>query len=162
MRGWRMGSVFVRHGMPRAEAAFNPRIDGWRFMYDQLSDSVVSPVLGQPQEYSLWCITSSCPKALEAIPLAIADPDRDGDILKKGDAPELDVLDGLRYGIASYQHPEDKPASERKREALAAVPLTGTGRLTTGMKFDLEERQRVQPFYIGGLQGRRPRRYGRS
>jgi hypothetical protein len=161
MRGYRMGSVFVRHQMPRAEAAFNPRIDGWRFMYDQLRDWVTSRALGQQQEYSLWCITNNCPKALEAIPLAIADPDHDGDILKKGDAPELDVLDGLRYGIASYQHPEDKPAAERRKEALAVVPAIGTARFTTGRAFDFEERQRTAPYYIRATY-RPSRRHGRT
>jgi hypothetical protein len=80
----------------------------------------------------------------------MADPDHDGDIIKKGDAPELDVLDGLRYGIASYARMEEKPVTERRREAIAAVPRQA--RFTTGMRFDLEERQKAQPSYIGSGQ----------
>jgi Phage terminase large subunit len=162
MRGWRIGDVFVRHGMPRARAAFNPRIDGWRLMHDKLRDRVVSRGL----MYAGWCIVRGqgkdigCPKTLEAIPLAVADPDHDGDIIKKGDAPELDVLDGNRYGIASYEYPEDKPVEERRREYIASFPATAPGRLSAHIKFDVEERQRSQPFYIGGFRGNKPRRGG--
>jgi hypothetical protein len=138
MRGYRMGSVFARHNMPRAEAAFNPRIDGWRFLYDCLRNYVISSALGPLQEFSLWCITSNCPKALESLPLAIADPDKDGDILRS-DSWEQDVLDGNRYGIASYQRPEDKPIAERRREAIAAVQPQA--RFSAEKFFDNEERR---------------------
>ena len=55
------------------------------------------------------------------------------------------VLDGNRYGSASYQHPEEKPVGGRRREAIANVQPQA--RFSTGMRFDLEEKQKTQPFY---------------
>lgn len=157
-RGSRIGSVFVRRQMPRARTAYNPRIDGWRLMHDRLRDKVISKGL----QYALWCITSNCPNALEAIPWAVANPDKDGDIMAEGDSPLIDVLDGLRYGIASYQYPEQKPAAERRREVIAPLPVEGPSRLLAHRKFDMEERQSGGAVYVGGLKSRPGRRHGRS
>jgi hypothetical protein len=77
-----------------------------------------------------WRITTECKKALKAIPWAVAStkPGKDGDISSEGDSPLLDVLDGLRYGVASYQYTEEKPAAERKREVIQQMPLVGSAR----------------------------------
>lgn len=157
MRGWRIGAVFVRHRMPRARPAFDDRIDGWRLMHDKLRNRVISRGLA----YACWCITSNCPRALEAIPWAVADPKRDGDIVKEGDSPLLDVLDGLRYGIASYEYAQDKPAAERKREILAPLPVLGNQRFIADKMFDQNERQADAPSYVGRIP-RPNKRHGRS
>ena len=52
------------------------------------------------------------------VPWAVADPDKDGDIIADGDSPNLDILDGLRYRIASYEYSAPKPAGERIKERL--------------------------------------------
>jgi hypothetical protein len=174
-RGYRIGSVFTRHHMPRARAAFNKhfgasRIDGWRLMHGFLRDRVDSNGF----RYSGWCITMKkgpdgvysatvgCQHALEAIPWAVADPDRDGDIIKVGDSPNLDILDGLRYGIASYEYPAPKPAGERLKERLIATPVVGPHRFTTGKAFEVEERQSLKPVYLGAMHnGHRQRKHWR-
>jgi hypothetical protein len=157
-RGVRMGDVFVRRGMPRAQAAFDSRIDGWRLMHDKLRDKIVSKGL----QYAGWCITGRCPKLLEAIPWAVADPKRDGDIVKEGDSPLLDVLDGARYGIASYEWAAQRPSSERKKDVIAALPVEGPFRFMADKEFDKNERQSQVPVYIGGLNSKRGKRHGRS
>jgi hypothetical protein len=156
--GTRMSSVFARREWPPLQGAFNNRVSGWQVMYDKLRDRFVRADMPDDSPWPMWLIVGEvpgkkdfgCPLALKALQWAMADPDHDGDIIKKGDAPELDVLDGLRYGIASYARMEEKPVSERRREAIAAVPQQA--RFTTGMRFDLEERQKAQPFYIGSGQ----------
>ncbi len=47
-----------------------------------------------------------------------------------------------------------------KQEFVSQFPVTGTARLTAGIRFDVEERGKSQPFSVGGLYGRRPRRGG--
>jgi hypothetical protein len=152
-RGWRIGSVFARHNMPRARAAFDDRIDGWRLMHDKLRDRVIS----RGVQFAGWCMTSNCPRALEAIPLAVADPDKDGDILAEGDSPVLDVLDGLRYGVASYERAVNEPTSERKKQAIAQSPPVT--RFMAEKMFDAEEKQ-SQPgaYYTGGWKPTQKRR----
>jgi hypothetical protein len=157
-RGWRIGDVFVRHGMPRAVAAFNKRIDGWRYLADKLRTVIRAKPFGHLQEYPLWCVVRpqgadiGCASALGAIPWAVADADRDGDIMQEPrDAPQLDVLDGLRYGVASYARSEDKPVAMRKQEFVSQFPVTGTARHTAGIRFDIEEKQRSTPVQLGGM-----------
>jgi hypothetical protein len=55
------------------------------------------------------------------------------------DAIQLDVLDGNRYMVASYAHAADKPVSERRREAVAAVQPQA--RFSAEKFFDNEERR---------------------
>jgi hypothetical protein len=158
MRGVRIGNVFLQRQMVQAMAAYNDRIDGWRLMHDKLRDRIVS----RGMMYAGWCVTSNCENLLEAIPWAVADPKKDGDIMKEGNSPLLDVLDGARYGIASYQWAEDKPVSERRKELLAATPVEGPFRFMAQKKFDAEERSKSGAVYIGGLSSKKPRRHGRS
>lgn len=164
-RGSRMGNVFVRRQMPRCRPAYNDRIDGWRLMHDKLRDRIVSRGL----MYAGWIICGSeknpqmgCPKLLEAIPWAVADPKRDGDIIKEGDSPLLDVLDGARYGIASYQWAQDKPSEERRKEILSKLPIEGNARFMAHKQFDADERNKNTAVYLGGLKSKSPRRHGRS
>lgn len=157
-RGSRIGDVFIRRQMPRARAAYSDRIDGWRLMHDKLRNRIVSRGL----MYAGWCITSRCPKLLEAIPWAVADPKRDGDIVKEGDSPLLDVLDGTRYGIASYEWAKDKPSAERRKEILSKLPVEGASRFMAQRQFDMDERKNDAPVYMGGLKSKVPKRHGRS
>jgi Terminase large subunit, T4likevirus-type, N-terminal len=157
-RGVRIGNVFIMRQMPKARSAYNSRIDGWRLMHDKLRDRIVS----KGMVYSGWCVTTQCPRHLEAIPWAVADPDKDGDIIKEGESPLLDVLDEARYGIASYEYAEEKPADQRRKEIIAALPVTGASRFIAHKTFDLEECKTEQPYYTGGLGSRKGRRHGRS
>lgn len=157
-RGVRIGDVFLRRQMVRAQAAYNDRIDGWRLMHDKLRDRIVS----RGMEYAGWCVTGNCPKLLEAIPWAVADPKRDGDIVKEGDSPLLDVLDGARYGIASYQWAEKRPVAEYKKDVLRALPVEGPYRFMADKQFDLEQKTKNEPVYLGGLRSKPGKRHGRS
>jgi hypothetical protein len=138
--------------------------EGWRYMHGKLVDTFDAKPLDQVQQFPMWCITAKkderglyrpgfgAPHAIEAIPWATRDPLKDGDILSKGNNPNLDRLDSLRYGVASYELSNDKPVEVRRQERTAQVPVEGTGRLTTGWAFDLEEKPKTQPFYNGGGQ----------
>ena len=158
-RGFRMGSVFVQRNMPRAQAAYNDRVDGWRLMHDKLRDRIPSHfgVDGhqEPRVWSGWVVTSQCPQLLDAIPWAVADPDNDGDIIGEGDSPLLDVLDGARYGIASYIYADKIPAAERKKEVLSHIPVVGPHRFSADKAFDVEERKASAPVYFRRATGKR-------
>lgn len=172
-RGYQMGNVFASRGMPRPVAAYNKRIEGWRYMHGKLMDTFNAELLGNVQQFPMWCITAKkderglyhpgfgAPHALDAIPWATRDPLKDGDILAKGDNPNLDRLDSLRYGVASYELSNDKPTEVRRRERTAQVPVEGTGRLTTGWAFDVEDKPKTQPFYNYGVGQALANRWGR-
>ena len=143
MRGYKIGSVFVSHEMPRAEPAFNSRIDGWRLMDDLLRSRL------EMLSYTIskWCITTNCQEAQQAIPQAKCDPKNDGDIEKEGNSPFLDVLDGLRYGIASHVRPEVKPIAQKIKDELIQLPRQGNSRFIRHKQLLVEERENLQPFY---------------
>jgi hypothetical protein len=145
-RGTRIGSVFVMRGMPRAEKAFNPRVEGWTLMREKLGSAELKTFhLSDGFWWSEWCITSACVNALKAIPWAVANPKpgKDGDILGEGDSPLLDVLDGLRYGVASYRQAEQKPAEQRKKELLSTLPVAGNRRFLADTLFDKKEAETI-------------------
>jgi hypothetical protein len=157
MRGYRIGSVFVQYDMPRAQPAFNERIGGWRLM-DDLLRARVEIEMAETFSVSQWLITENCEHAIQSIPRAVADPKKQGDIMAKGDNPSLDVLDGLRYGIASHIKPEEKPFAEREREILIQLPVAGSSRYIKSLQLRQEERQNAMPVYLGGSHGKWRRR----
>jgi hypothetical protein len=166
MRGYKIGSVFVQRGMPRAVKAFDSRVDGWALMHEKLravdeSGAYFQSYQGNP--WPKWCITEACKNAIKAIPWAVTNPKpgKDGDILAEGDSPLLDVLDGLRYGIASYQYGGAKPAAERKREVTSQMPLVGSARWVAGKMFDQIEKQQDAEEGDPGWQSKRWRNRGR-
>jgi hypothetical protein len=174
----RMGNVFVARGLPRPTAAQNQRhgpkaaTNGWRLMHDCLRqrfdcDSLAAMVQGESassqwvrgktREISQWLITDNCPHAWESLPQAECDPKTDGDVKKEGDAPHLDVNDGLRYGIASHVRPIDVPFEERVKEELSQLPVAGTDRYIKHLQ--LKQKEKTQgpdkPVYLGGNRRRR-------
>jgi hypothetical protein len=166
MRGYKIGSVFERHRMPRARAAFAERVDGLALMHEKLravdeKGDYFQSYDGEP--WPKWCITDACKNAIKAIPWAVVNPKpgKDGDILAEGDSPLLDVLDGLRYGIASYQYGEAKPAAERKREVISKMPLVGSARWVADKMFDQAEKREEAEQSGGGWAIKSWRRRGR-
>lgn len=159
-RAKKMGNVFVARGMKRPVPANNDRIDGWRVMHSLLEQKGQQVKIGGTDDspatpLSGWLITDDCPNALESLPQAVCDPKKDGDVLKEGDAPHLDVNDGLRYGIASHIQPVDRPFDDRLKEELSKLPMEGPDRYIRHMQLQKQERENNPGvFYLG----RRPRR----
>jgi hypothetical protein len=87
----------------------------------------------------------------------MADPKKDGDIIKEGDSPNLDILDGLRYGIASHIRPEDKPFGEKAKEILGSLPMTGSGRYIKHLQLMKEARGESKPTYMSPFRRHRGR-----
>jgi hypothetical protein len=114
-------------------------------------------VRGKTREISQWLITDNCPHAWESLPQAECDPKTDGDVKKKGDAPHLDVNDGLRYGIASHVRPIDVPFEERVKEELSQLPVAGTDRYIKHLQLKQKEKQAGpdKAVYLGGNRRRR-------
>jgi hypothetical protein len=165
MRGYKIGSVFVQRGMPRAEKAFDSRLDGWALMHEKLRAVDESGAYFQSHKgvpWPKWCITDSCKNAIKAIPWAVVNPKpgKDGDILAEGDSPLLDVLDGLRYGAASYQYPEKRPVHERRREVTEPMPVFGPPRFIVNKIFDEREKESDDES-VGGWEIKRWRNRGR-
>ena len=161
MRGYRIGSVFVGNEMPRAEAAFSSRTDGWSLMNDLLRAEVDLSGVGDPKDrtyISKWLLTTNCPSAMEAIPQADCDPKTDGDIKKEGSSPVLDVLDGLRYGVASHTKPEAKPFSEKVKDEIITLPKSGNSRYIRMLQMQADERVATEPFYTTPAMAYRKRR----
>jgi hypothetical protein len=65
----------------------------------------------------LWLIAEDCHELLDAIPVLVADPDRDGDIIKT-DSLADDIADTARYGIKSMLALHPKPKEVERREML--------------------------------------------
>jgi hypothetical protein len=162
-RANRIGDVFVANDMIRPMAAFNKREDGWTMMYALLEDkNILDKGWNTNDTVAGWLIDDSLDKAFEALPSAMVSKKlgKDGDIDGEGDSPLLDVLDGLRYGIASYQHGNPKPYKERLREVLKSLPVGGNQRYMTHLKMDQEEKKATAVFYGGtkGIKGMYKRR----
>lgn len=160
-RAKRMGDVFASRQMPRPTPANNKREDGWRLMHDLLRARYEVQVFptGEPRTLAGWLITDHKPDGLDEPPApieclaqAVCDPrpGHDGDVLKEGDAPHLDVNDQLRYGIASHIRPISQPFEDRLKEELAELPVEGTGRFIKHLELKKKEReQQAGVVYIG-------------
>lgn len=155
-RAAQMGDVWISRNMPRSMPAYNDREDGWAVMYKLLAyrHKLLNGWVNEDgEEVNMcagWLVDEDCKYLLEAIPWATADPDHDGDIKAKGDSPMLDILDGSRYGIASYVRPEEqKPFADRMKDAIGALPVAGSSRFIKYLKMRKEERESVAPYYTG-------------
>lgn len=151
-RGAKLDDVFLIHRLPKSVAAYNEREDGWSVMYGILAQrfKLLNGWDDGSNQCAGWLISTDCPYALEGIPWATADPDHDGDIKASGDSPMLDILDGLRYGIASYIRPEDaKPWNERMKDEINALPVVGSSRYIKWLKMKKEGEKEMAPFYTG-------------
>lgn len=175
----RIGNVCASRGVPRPVPAKNSRhgpkaaTNGWRHLEDlitvrhQAGDlSVWMPTEkggywrpaepGEKREISGWLISDNCAHAWESLPQAECDPKSDGDVKKEGDAPHLDVNDGLRYGIASHISPEERPFDDKLKEELSKIPIEGPNRYIKHLNMLKEEREKDSGvFYVGARPGGR-------
>jgi hypothetical protein len=146
-RGYKIGDTLVSGGLPRGIPAYNDRVDGWQIMYEKLAERHVGlPVLegnGEVEELSGWLISDRCEHLAEALSWAECSEavKYDGDIkAEPKDAPELDVLDGARYGIASSMKHAEKPFAVTMLEAMGKLPAIGADRFI--MHLRIREKQR--------------------
>lgn len=65
----------------------------------------------------MWLIAQDCHELLDAIPVLVADPERDGDIIKT-DSLADDIADTARYGIKSMLALHPKPKEVERQEML--------------------------------------------
>ena len=162
MRGHKMGDIFVANGMVRMTAAFNERVDGWSLIYGKLAEENDIKQPWTQCAMSGLLIDDELVYPFEAIPWALASKKagHDGDIDKEGSNPLLDVLDGLRYLIASRIQPQDKPNQQKIKEKLAALPVEGASRYIAHLKLQAEHRETTAPFYARNSMGAR-RKHGK-
>lgn len=157
-RGHRMSDIFVGNDLPRMWSAYNERVEGWTLLYGLLNERYT---LESGQVVCGLLIDDELEHPFEALPWAMSDPkpENDGDIQKEGDSPLLDVLDGLRYGIASRIQPEEKPREQRLKETLAQLPVMGSSRYIATLKAERESRSTTAPFYTHPRRRLGPRRH---
>ena len=65
----------------------------------------------------MWLIAEDCHELLDALPVLVADDDRDGDIVKT-ESIEDDIADCARYGMKSMVSPGKKPQDVERQELL--------------------------------------------
>jgi hypothetical protein len=65
----------------------------------------------------LWLISEECHELLDALPVLVADPERDGDIIKT-DSIADDIGDTARYGLKSMLALHPKPKEVERSEML--------------------------------------------
>lgn len=68
----------------------------------------------------MWLISAECHELLDAIPVLVADPKKDGDIIKT-DSIADDIADTARYGLKSMLSPRGIPREVELDEKLKAV-----------------------------------------
>jgi len=147
-----IGDVFATEGVIRptsAKAQKFSRANGLAQMYNLLADRHELLHGWNPDKegryiVSGWFISDRCENLLNAIPWAIADKDKPGDIQAEGDHPFLDVLDGSRYFIFSNAVAGEKPPSEIHREKMALITQTGGITPTRSMVLFADHFKRVQ------------------
>jgi hypothetical protein len=123
-----IGDVFVTENMVRpipAKTEKHSRVNGLRSMYTLLADKnvLLEPLTANKDGLACdWLISDRCELLLSALPWATSDPDVPGDIMKEGDAIQLDILDGARYAV--YTHRllmAEKPAPDVQRDRLVTL-----------------------------------------
>lgn len=145
-RGARMGDVFVAQQVCRPRPAFNSRIDGAALLYGALDERYI---LASDEEICGLLIDDTvCPLLMRAIPAAMCDPKKQGDVLKTSGQLD-DVYDSGRYLIASRKanDPGDKPYDVRLREKLDSLPVEGSARTLAALKMR-EEEKKLQAGFI--------------
>ena len=120
-----IGDVFASHGMVRpipAKSEKNSRQNGLRLMYSLLAERVnILDGWNEMGNATGLIISDQCPDTLGAIPWAVSDPDKDGDIKKEGDAFQLDILDETRYAVYSHWMSQDKPPEDVYKEKMQVM-----------------------------------------
>ena len=71
----------------------------------------------------MWLIAEDCHELLDALPVLVADEDRDGDIVKT-DSIADDIGDTARYGMKSMIAPHAKPKEVEREELLNSFDTT--------------------------------------
>ncbi len=171
-RAKKMGDVMVTYRMPRPQAAVNERVNGFRTMYGLLDERWELPQgTGWNPDSEGRCIVSgllidaSCEVLIEALPWAVADKTKDGDILHSGDHPFLDVLDGSRYVLHSTAiKGKDKSRDDKFKDKINSLPVSGMDRYAEYLKRvkELREEKRGQGPLVGRWsRDRHPRIGGR-
>lgn len=75
----------------------------------------------------MWLIAADCHELLDAIPVLVADPDKDGDIIKTESVAD-DIADTARYGLKSMLAPRGIPRDAALEEKLASVRKSFAGK----------------------------------
>lgn len=144
-----IGDVFVTDGVCRPTKAATEkhvRENGLRSMYTLLSErnkllhpitDSIDPDTHQPNGMACdWLISDNCTELLAALPWAVSDPHKPGDIMKEGDARMLDVLDGVRYAIYSYRLTMlEKPEADRKKDQMRLMGQTNSPTTFSGKMY---------------------------
>lgn len=68
----------------------------------------------------MWLISTSCHELLDALPVLVANQEKDGDIVKT-DSVADDIADTARYGIKSMLNPAVKPEHDQLDEQFQEV-----------------------------------------
>lgn len=65
----------------------------------------------------MWLIAAECHELLDALPVLVADPAKDGDIIKTTSIAD-DIADTARYGLKSMLSPRGVPKEVVRKELL--------------------------------------------
>lgn len=65
----------------------------------------------------MWLISSECHELLDALPVLVADPEKDGDIIKTESLAD-DIADTARYGLKSMIALHPKPKEVERQELM--------------------------------------------
>jgi hypothetical protein len=68
----------------------------------------------------MWLISTACHELLDAIPVLVADQEKDGDIVKT-DSIADDIADTARYGIKSMLNPNVQPKLDALADSIQSV-----------------------------------------
>jgi hypothetical protein len=68
----------------------------------------------------VWLIAAECHELIDAIPTLVADPNKDGDIIKTESIHD-DIADCARYGLKSMLRPRGTPKSVQLEEKFQGV-----------------------------------------
>lgn len=164
-----IGDVFASHGMARpipAKSEKNSRQNGLRYMYSLLAERVnILDGWNPAGNATGWLISDQCPDILGALPWAVSDPDKDGDIKKEGDAFQLDILDALRYAVYSHYMAADKPPEDVYKEKMQVMlqgfkPSKSLSLFVEHVKRQRELKQVQESKFKQWQKSRHPRRVG--
>lgn len=68
----------------------------------------------------MWLIADTCHELIDALPVLVADEDKDGDIIKTTSIAD-DIADAARYGLKSMLSPRGIPKDELLNQQLQDV-----------------------------------------
>jgi hypothetical protein len=167
-----MGDVFASHGLVRpipAKSEKNSRANGLRYMYSLLAERVNILDGWNPEGVAAgWIISDQCGDLLGALPWAVSDPDKDGDIKSEGDMFQLDVLDAQRYAVYSHYSASDKPAEDVYADKMKLMtqggikPSASLSLFVEHVKRMREAKQKNEGKFKQWQRNRHPRSQGKT